>query len=180
MRSVAVFCGAASGRDETYEKTARTLGRLVATEGLCLVYGGGRVGLMGALADAALGAGGEVVGVIPRALERREHAHPGLSRMHVVDGMHERKALMGALADAFIALPGGFGTLEETFEVLTWLQLSLQSKPCCLVNVGGFFDSLAAHLDRCVREGFLSEADRATAALVDSPAAALTHLRPVP
>ncbi len=177
MRSVAVFCGASAGHEEVYLAKARELGRLIATAGERLVYGGGRVGLMGALADAALEAGGEVVGVIPRDLRDREHAHPGASRMHVVDGMHERKALMGALADGFVVLPGGFGTLEETFEVLTWAQLGLQTKPCCLVNVGGFFDALEQHLDRSVVEGFLSAADRNLAAFVETPGAALTYLR---
>lgn len=176
MRSVAVFCGASSGRGPLFLDAAVEMGRLLARSGWRLVYGGGRIGLMGALADAALDAGGHVVGVIPRELRDREHAHQGLTEIHVVDGMHERKALMGALADAFVALPGGFGTLEELFEALTWTQLGLHGKPCCLVNVSGFFDPLRAHLDGSVDEAFLSPEDRRLAVFVDAPSEALDFL----
>lgn len=176
MRAVGVFCGARSGQRPAYVDAAKTLGRELAGRGIGLVYGGGRVGMMGEMADAALEAGGRVVGVIPRELVEREHAHPGVSEMHVVDGMHERKALMGALSDGFAALPGGYGTLEEFFEVLTWAQLGFQDKPCCLVNVEGFFDALARHLDRAVEDGFLSEDDRRLALLVPTPQEALRLL----
>jgi uncharacterized protein (TIGR00730 family) len=155
MRRVCVFCGSRVGGPAVYGECARQLGELLARRGLGLVYGGGHVGLMGVLADSVLRAGGEVIGVIARALVDAELAHTNLTRLHVVDTMHQRNALMAELADGFIALPGGFGTADELFEILTWSQLGLHSKPVGLINVAGFFDSLLAWLDRAVHEEFL-------------------------
>jgi uncharacterized protein (TIGR00730 family) len=138
-----------------YLAAAKDLGTELATRGLGLVYGGGDVGLMGEVADAALAAGGRVVGVMPEALLAKEIGHQGLSELHIVRSMHERKALMADQADAFITLPGGYGTLEELFEVLTWLQLGLHAKPCAMLDVAGFWDPLLAQLDKAVTEGFL-------------------------
>jgi len=152
---VCVFCGSRVGGPVAYTESARRLGELLAGRGLGLVYGGGHVGLMGVLADAALRAGGEVIGVISQGLVDAELAHTNLTRLYVVDTMHQRKALMADLADAFVALPGGFGTADELFEILTWFQLALHNKPIGLVNVAGFFDPLLAWLDHAVREGFL-------------------------
>ncbi len=155
MNAVCVFCGSSPGLDPAFADEAERLGRALAHRGLRLVYGGGNVGLMGVLADAALAAGGEVVGVIPRGLAVRELAHEGVTTLHVVESMHERKALMASLADAFIALPGGFGTLEEFCEVVTWTQLGIQDKPCGLLNVSGFYDDLRRFLDHALAEQFL-------------------------
>jgi uncharacterized protein (TIGR00730 family) len=155
-----VFCGSRAGARPAYTQAARELGAALATRGLSLVYGGAKVGTMGALADAALAAGGEVIGVMPRGLVAREVAHPGLTAFHAVASMHERKALMADLADAFIALPGGYGTLDEVFEILTWAQLELHAKPVGLLDVEGFFEPLLAHLDRAVAEGFLAAGHR--------------------
>jgi uncharacterized protein (TIGR00730 family) len=143
-----------------YSDAARQLGRLLAGRGLGLVYGGGHVGLMGILADAVLTAGGRVVGVIPQDLVDRELAHTGLSELIVVDTMHQRKAIMAERSDAFVALPGGYGTLDETFEILTWAQLGLHDKPVGLLNVSGFFDGLLAWIDRAVREDFVKPKNR--------------------
>src|ERR1043165_174167 len=142
FRRVCVFCGSSPGARPEYRQAAEAMGRLLASRRIGLVYGGGNVGLMGLLADAALSAGGEVIGVIPRHLDAREVAHRGLPDLRVVASMHERKALMADLSDAFIALPGGLGTLEEMFEILTWAQLGLHRKPCGLLNVLGYFDRL--------------------------------------
>jgi len=177
MKSIGVFCGARGGEGTAYLEAARDVGALLAEEGITLVYGGGHVGMMGVMADAALAAGGRVIGVIPRDLQESELAHAGVTTMHVVDGMHERKALMGALSEAFLALPGGFGTMEELFEVLTWAQLGFQEKPSCLVNVSGFFDSLLRHADHAVREGFLSPADRGLLRVASTAREALVNLR---
>lgn len=155
VRRVCVFCGSCAGQGPAYAAAARAFGRALAARGLGLVFGAGHVGLMGVLADAVLEAGGEAVGVIPQALVDRELAHGGLTRLHVVDTMHQRKALMADLADGFAALPGGFGTADETFEILTWAQLGLHAKPVGLLNVAGFFDPLLAWIDRAVSEGFL-------------------------
>src|SRR4051794_20200473 len=176
MRRVCVFCGSSSGGDRAYTEAVVELARAVAERGIGLVYGAGRVGLMGALADAALEAGGEVIGVIPRALVDREVAHQALTELHVVDSMHERKALMADLADAFVAAPGGLGTLEELFEVLTWSQLGLHDKPCALLDVNGFYDALAAFLDHTVGEGFLRPASREMLIVDSEPAALLDRL----
>jgi uncharacterized protein (TIGR00730 family) len=161
VRSVCVFCGSSPGTEPAYEEAARALGRTLADSGLTLVYGGGHVGLMGVVADATLGAGGEVVGVIPKALLAREIAHTGLTDLRVVDSMHDRKALMSDLSGGFVALPGGTGTLEEFFEVLTWAQLGEHRKPCGLLNAAGYYDPLLAVFDHMVAKGFLSEEHRA-------------------
>ena len=156
-----VFCGASPGRDPQYVTLARETGGQLAQMGIGLVYGGGRVGLMGALADGALHAGGEVIGVIPRGLVDRELAHPGLTELRVVQTLHERKAVMAELSDAFIALPGGLGTLEELSEVVSWAQLDLHRKPCGILDPGSYFGQLIAFLDHAVDEGFLAPPDRA-------------------
>lgn len=155
MRSVCVFCGSSAGNRPDYLDLARRTGALLAQRNLTLVYGGGRVGLMGALADAVLQAGGRAIGVIPQMLLDKEVGHTGLTELRVVATMTERKLLMGELSDAFLALPGGIGTMDELFEVWTWTQLELHRKPCGLVNHGGYYDSLIAFLDHAVREGFL-------------------------
>lgn len=155
LRRIAVFCGANSGAAPVYADAARGLGALLGSHGIELVYGGGRVGLMGVLADACLRAGGRVTGVIPQALADREVAHRGLTHLRVVASMHERKALMASLSDAFLALPGGYGTWDELFEALTWSQLGIQGKACGLLNVAGYYDPLIAMVDAAVSEGFI-------------------------
>lgn len=177
MKRVCIFCGSRSGEAPTYRETAQRLGRLLVAERWGLVYGAGHVGLMGMLADAVLAAGGEVIGVIPQALVDRELAHQGLTALHVVETMHQRKALMADLADAFIALPGGFGTADELFEILTWAQLGIHTKPIGLLNVDGFFDPLLAWLDLCVREQFLRPVHRALLQASAMPEALLVMLR---
>jgi uncharacterized protein (TIGR00730 family) len=157
---VCVYCGSLPGDDPRFAATARAFGAALAGAGYGVVYGGGRVGLMGALADAALAAGGEVIGVIPRFLEEREVAHRGVD-LRVVESMHERKALMAELADAFVALPGGFGTFEEYFEIVTWVQLGLADAPCLLANVEGYFDGLLALIDGAHAKGFITARNRA-------------------
>ena len=160
MKAVCVYCGSSAGSNPVYAERAAMLGTRLATEDLTLVYGGGNVGLMGLVADAALAAGGEVIGVIPEQLVGWEVAHQGLSRLEIVTSMHERKARMFDLSDAFIALPGGFGTLDEMFEMLTWRQLGLGDKPCAFLDVDGFYTPLITMLDRMVEERFLREANR--------------------
>ena len=160
MRRICVFCGANPGNSSRYVEVARELGGELGRRGIELVYGGGNVGLMGAVADGTLAAGGRVVGVIPRALVERELAHKGAHEMHVVDTMHQRKALMAELSDAFVALPGGFGTLDELCEVLTWSQLGFQAKPIALFDVDGYWEPLAAMFDRAVERGFLEPRNR--------------------
>ena len=160
MKRVCVFCGANSGMRTDYGAAARALAEALARRGLGLVYGGGNVGMMGMLADAMLHARGEVIGVIPQPLVAREVAHLGVTKLHVVDDMHQRKAMMNELSDAFVALPGGFGTLEEFFEILTWSQLGMHRKPSGLLNVCGYYDDLLAMLDHAVTEGFLLPANR--------------------
>lgn len=161
MRSVCVYCGANSGADPAFALAAGEVGRLLAASGRTVVYGGGRVGLMGTLADAALAAGGRVVGVIPQTLVDKEVVHRGLSELRVVGSMHERKAVMADLSDGFLALPGGIGTLEEFFEAWTWGQLGLHAKPYGLLNVGGFFTPLLTFLDRLVDQRFVRPEHRA-------------------
>lgn len=173
MRRICVFCGSSVGARAAYREAATAMGRTLARRGLGLVYGGGGVGLMAAAADAALAAGGEVVGVIPRALELRELAHPGLSQLVVVGSMHERKAKMASLADGFVALPGGMGTLEELAEILTWAQLGLHAKPCGLLDVDGYYDPLIAFFDRAVAEGFLRPEHRRLLVVGSDPEALL-------
>jgi len=160
MKALCVFCGANFGRRPAYRLAAEQLGGLLAQRGITLVYGGGKVGLMGALADAALAGGGKVVGVIPQALVEKEIGHNGLSEMHVVGSMHERKALMADLADAFLSLPGGFGTWDEFCEALTWSQLGLQKKACAFLNVEGYYDALLALTERAAEDGFIREEHR--------------------
>jgi uncharacterized protein (TIGR00730 family) len=160
MRRLCVFCGSSAGGRAIYADHSRRLGTALAARGLGLVYGGGHIGLMGILADAVLGAGGEVIGVIPRALVDKELAHPGLTELRVVASMHERKALMADLAGGFAALPGGFGTGDEFFEILSWAQLGLHAKPIGLLNLAGYFDPLLAWLDHTVQEGFVKPVHR--------------------
>lgn len=161
MKRIGVFCGSRAGHQPLYAEAARALGRTLAERGIGLVFGGGNVGMMGAVADGALGGCGEVIGVIPRRLVDRELAHAGVTRLEVVETMHERKARMAELSAAFIALPGGLGTLDELFEQLTWAQLGIHAKPCGLLNLGGYFDDLVRMLDHFVASGFLSAGNRA-------------------
>ncbi|MEU3275171.1 TIGR00730 family Rossman fold protein [Saccharomonospora sp. NPDC006951] len=171
-RRICVFCGSSSGNRPRYAEDAAALGTLLAERGIGLVFGGGQVGLMGVVADAALAAGGEVIGVIPKHLMRAEIAHHGLTELHVVKDMHERKATMAELSDGFLALPGGAGTLEELFEVWTWAQLGLHAKPLGLVDVGGYYTKLAAFIEHMVDEGFLNQPSRELIS-IDSDAAVL-------
>ena len=173
IQRVSVFCGSSPGARPEYAQAAADLGRTIAERGMGLVYGGASVGLMGTVADAALEAGGEVIGVIPQGLVDKELAHHGLTDLHVVTTMHERKALIADLSEAVIALPGGFGTLDELFEALTWSQLGILQRPCGLLNVGGFYDSLLAYLDHCVQERFVSSDNRAMLLCNDDPSALL-------
>jgi len=169
VRSVCVFCGASTGADPAYREAAVALGQAIARRGLTLVYGGSSVGLMGAVADAAMAAGGEVIGVMPQSLIDAEIGHKGLPRLEVVDGMHARKARMAELSDAFIALPGGLGTLEELFEVWTWGQLGYHAKPLGLLDVNGFYEKLGGFLDHIVEEGFVRPQHRAMLLLGKQP-----------
>jgi uncharacterized protein (TIGR00730 family) len=173
MRRVCVFCGSSPGTNPAYLESARAMGRTLAERGMGLVYGGGSVGLMGALADAALAAGGEVVGVIPQVLRIRELAHRGLTSLHVVGSMHERKAKMAELAQGFVALPGGLGTLEELAEILTWAQLGLHARPIGLLDVAGYWSHVVAFLDRAVQEGFVPPENRKLLAVAEDPATLL-------
>ena len=176
MHRVCVFCGASSGRKPVYAEQARAFGAELARRGLGLVYGGGHVGLMGAVADGALAAGGEAIGVIPQALVDRELAHGGLTELHVVGSLHERKALMAGLSDAFVALPGGFGTLDELMEQLTWAQLGLHAKPVGLLDVDGYWAPLIALARHATEEGFVRESDLAAIAVGDDPELLLDRL----
>ena len=173
---ICVFCGSASGRAPTYTAAARELGQLLAKRGIGLVYGGGNVGLMGELADSVLDAGGRAIGVIPQQLVDREIAHGGLTELHVVENLHQRKALMAELADAFLTLPGGVGTMEELFEVWSWGRLGLHSKPCGLLNVNGYFDSLLTLTDQMVTEGFLEPVHRELLLIEEQPGVLLDRL----
>lgn len=155
MKSLCVYCGSSPGNKSSYAEQAKQLGEVLAGHGLSLVYGGSKIGLMGQLADSVLTQGGRVIGVLPQALETKEVAHPSLSELHIVKGMHERKAKMAELADAFIALPGGFGTLDETMEMITWNQLGFQAKPIGFLNVDGFYDRLFHFLFGIEGEGFV-------------------------
>lgn len=177
VKRICVFCGSSHGRNPRYADAARQVGSLLARENVGIVYGGGGVGLMGLLADAALAAGGEVIGVIPRALVNREVAYSGLADLRIVSSMHERKALMADLADAFLALPGGLGTIEELFEIVTWAQLGIHRKPTTLLDVDGYFRPLTAFLDHMVSEGFISEANRDLVLVCRRPDEILETLR---
>lgn len=177
MKSVAVYCGSSSGNQEIYTRQAEEMGRELARRGLTLVYGGGCVGLMGTIADAVLAAGGRVIGVIPQFLADKEVAHRGCTELHVVETMHQRKLLMADLADGFVAMPGGFGTLEELFEVLTWGQLGLHGKPVGVLNTRGFYDTLLALLDHMSAEAFLRKENRDQVLQNASPAALLDAMQ---
>ena len=183
LGALCVFCGANPGARPEYAAAGEALGRLLAERGIDLVYGGGSIGMMGSVARAALSAGGRVIGVIPEQLERKELAQKGLTELHVVGSMHERKALMAERADAFVALPGGYGTLEEFFEVLTWAQLGFHPKPVALMNTLGFFDPMYALLDHMVTEGFVRPQHRGMVLSADAPesllAAILAYQPPV-
>ena len=172
-----MFCGSSLGGDPAFATAAKAFGALLAGEGLGLVYGGAKVGLMGIVADAALAAGGEVIGVLPRALQERELAHTGLTQLHVVSSMHERKQLMADLADGFVALPGGFGTLDEFCEVLTWAQLGIHTKPCGLLNVNAYYDGFLAQTAACVRGGLMRPEHAAHVLVVTEPPNLLRQLR---
>jgi hypothetical protein len=183
MRSLAVFCASSPGNHPRWVDSARAFGALLAQRRIGIVYGGGRVGLMGAVADGALAAGGEVIGVIPRAMVEAERAHAGVTKLHIVTTMHERKAMMADLADGFVALPGGYGTLDELFEIITWAQLALHTKPVGLLNQAGFYDGLLAFLDHVVACGFIQPRFRSLVFSHADPAALLASMaehRPVP
>ena len=167
MRRICVFCGSQIGTNGLYRQAATALGQLLVRHGYGLVYGGGHVGLMGVIADAVLASGGEVIGVIPESMVARELAHTGLTQLQVVSGMHARKARMAELADAFIALPGGYGTFEELFEVITWAQLGMHRKPIGLLNVAGYFDALKALVDQAIAEGFIRSEHRHLLTMAD-------------
>lgn len=160
VKRVCIFCGSSSGILAEYKDAAVSTAQCLVNKGIGVVYGGGSVGLMGAVADAVLAAGGDIIGVIPKALFEKELGHSGLHRLHVVESMHERKALMADIADAFIALPGGFGTFEEFFEILTWSQLGIHRKPVGLLNTRGYYDALIKMCDHAMNEGFLRPEDR--------------------
>ncbi|WP_350333111.1 TIGR00730 family Rossman fold protein [Coralliovum pocilloporae] len=169
VKSVCVFCGSSMGADAAYETAAVDLGRTLAEREIKLIYGGASVGLMGTVADAALAAGGEVIGVIPTSLAEKELSHTGLTELHEVDSMHDRKALMADLSDAFIALPGGIGTLEELFETWTWAQLGYHKKPCGVLNTGRYYDALLGFVDQMVDEGFLKDINRQMLVVAERP-----------
>jgi uncharacterized protein (TIGR00730 family) len=160
MKSVCIFCGANFNGDPLLKQAVEQLAEIMVSRDITLVFGGGKVGVMGILADAVLGRGGKAVGVLPRFLVEKEVGHPGLTELHIVESMHQRKQMMSDLCDGFIMLPGGFGTLEEFFEVLTWLQLGLHSHPVGILNVGGFYDNLLAQMDIMVEQRFLKPANR--------------------
>jgi uncharacterized protein (TIGR00730 family) len=176
MKRVCVFAGSSRGAREDYAQAAQQLARELVARGCEVVYGGGKVGMMGVLADATLAAGGKVIGVIPKALLAKEVAHSGLTELRVVGSMHERKAMMAELSDGFIALPGGLGTMEEFFEVLTWAQLGLHAKPCGLLNVSGYYDRVLAFLDLTVTERFVKSEHRALVITSTSPKELLERL----
>ena len=168
IRSICIYCGSNPGTRPEYIEQAQVFARMLARRGIRVVYGGASVGIMGAIADAALAEGGTVVGVIPQSLVDREVAHDGLTQLIVTSSMHERKARMADLSDAFVALPGGIGTLEEIFEIWTWSQLGLHEKPCGLLNIGGYYDSLERFLDETVVNGFLGSGHRSMLLTADT------------
>ena len=180
LKRVCVYCSSASTREETVEKEIRAFGREIARRGIGLVYGGSSRGLMGAVADEVLAAGGKVIGVIPKALEGREAAHRGLTELKVVGTMHEREQLLFELADAFVAFPGGFGTLEEIIEMLTWKQLGIHGKPIVLANIGGYFNPLLQQIDLAIQKKYARSEDRILLAVADSAQAILTFLEGAP
>jgi uncharacterized protein (TIGR00730 family) len=176
IRRICVFCGSSTGGDPRYGEAAEELARVIVASGRGIVYGGGSVGLMGVLADAALREGGEVIGVIPEALAREELLHAGLTETHVVKTMHARKALMAEQADAFVAMPGGFGTFEELLEIVTWRQLHFHSKPVGLLNVAGYYDGLVDLVDHAIEQGFIRRGHEALLLVEESPQALLARL----
>lgn len=176
LQRVCVFCGSQPGNRPEYVAAARELGGLLAARGIALVFGGGHVGMMGAVAEAVLAAGGQAIGVIPEGLVRRELAYEGLTQLIVTQTMHERKQRMADLADGFIALPGGFGTFEEFCEIVTWAQLGMHRKPCALLNVMGYYDALIGLFDHALREGFLRTEHRPLALVAANPADALARM----
>jgi uncharacterized protein (TIGR00730 family) len=169
VKRICVFCGSSNGARPGYVTAAQELGVALANAGVGLVYGGGKVGLMGAVADAAMRAGGEVIGVIPQVLVDKEVGHHGLTELHIVKSMHERKAMMEDLSEGFIAMPGGFGTLEEFCEILTWAQLGFHRKPCGILNVDGYYDAMLAFFDYTVTEGFVRPINRAAIVVENTP-----------
>lgn len=180
LRTVCVYCGSSGNVDEIYRAAARDAGTMLAQRGLDVVYGGGNVGLMGLTADAALAAGAQVTGIIPRHIQDREVAHTSLSALIVVDTMHQRKTIMVERSDAFLILPGGFGTMDEFFEILTWRQLKLHSKPVVIANIGGFWDPLLALMDHQIKSGFARESDRSFVIVTDTVEAAIDALFAAP
>jgi uncharacterized protein (TIGR00730 family) len=176
MQRLCVFCGSAAGTDPRYAAAARALGQALARRGWGLVFGGGHIGLMGVLADAVLAAGGQVIGVIPQALVDRELAHTGLTEQRIVGSMHERKALMADLSQAFAGLAGGYGTADEFFEIVTWAQLGIHHKPIGLLNTAGFFDPLLAWIDRAVADGFIRPGQRQLIRVAEDAEGLLEHL----
>lgn len=174
---IAIYCGSSRGLDPVFQTAAVDLARHLVSQGIGIVYGGGNVGIMGVIADAAMSAGGEVIGVIPESLMAKELGHGGVTELHVVRSMHERKQMMVDLSDGFIALPGGFGTLDELFETLTWLQLGFHGKPVGLLNVAGFFDHLLTFLDHMTATGFLKPEHRASLLMETDPGALLSAMR---
>ena len=178
MKAIAVYCGANAGASPVYAEAARAMGRALVARGLGLVYGGGHVGLMGTIADEVLRLGGQVSGVIPQQLVDRELAHPGLTHLYVVKDMHERKAMMAQLSDGFVALPGGMGTLEELFEMLTWSQLGIHAKPVGVLNVDGFYDQLVGFMRHLLDQGFVKPQHAGLMMVESDPAALLTRLLP--
>jgi uncharacterized protein (TIGR00730 family) len=180
IKKLCVFCGSSAGNRGVYRQAATQLGHQLAATGIALVYGGGRVGLMGVLADSVLQGGGEVIGVMPHALVEKEIAHANLTLLHVVETMHERKALMADLADAFVLLPGGFGSWEEFCEVVTWLQLGMHRKPCGILNVAGYYDGLLALTAHAVGEGFLALAYKEMVIVQDNVEQLLSQLNTAP
>ena len=176
---VCVFCASAAGASPDYLNAAQSLGRLIAQRGYGLLYGGAIVGAMGAVADGALAAGGDVVGVIPEVIQEREIEHRGLTELHVVGTMHERKAMLASRADAFVALPGGYGTMDELIEVVTWAQLRIHAKPCVLVNLRGYYDGLLRFLDHAVAEGFVLAENRGLVQVARDPESALALVEQV-
>ncbi|NOU98762.1 LOG family protein [Paenibacillus planticolens] len=177
MKTIAVFCGSGTGNDAVYMEEARNLGKAIAAQGWALVYGGATVGCMGAVADAVMEAGGKVIGVIPKKLSDIEIAHPRLSELHVVDTMHERKAMMAAHADAFVTLPGGVGTLEEYFEVLTWAHIGYHNKPCALLNVNEYYTPMISLIDHMMEQGFVKESTRKLMIVENEPICLLERLK---
>ncbi|MES2593900.1 MAG: TIGR00730 family Rossman fold protein [Verrucomicrobiota bacterium] len=177
MRRIAIYCGSSRGNDPVLQEAAAALATYLVRQGIGIVYGGGKVGIMGVIADAALAAGGEVIGVIPESLLAKELGHATLTELHITETMHQRKQKMVDLSDGFIALPGGFGTLDELFETLTWLQLSFHHKPVGILNVNGFFDHLLVFLDHMTASGFLKPEHRTSLLTDTDPATLLTAMR---